>query len=341
MAAPSRPSPAENAGTHAASEFAGAILSVPIVLPAAATVIFEGLLLYGYARGILSWQALLVSHVAVVCLLGLWVAQVGRAGRNAAMPLLTAIAVAATGPLGALAALVTIAFARQTPEDRKLLDDWYERIAMAVDTDDVTQLCDQVATGRTADLADAAPRSFTTIMQSGSLADRQTALGIIARNFHPDYLPALALALKNPEPVIRVQAAAVATRVRGDLRSLVDGFVKPDGQPAPGSAMAITAAGQLRACIASGLLDEGDRMRAGILASRLGASAALPAGSMRLRAEPVIDRHATEVMMLCETRFGALRVARRIANIEAAGMYQVRRARRPSVDRRTLTAGAS
>ncbi|MEQ1612273.1 MAG: hypothetical protein ABL904_05940 [Hyphomicrobiaceae bacterium] len=244
------------------------------------------------------------------------------------MPLLVTVSVAAAGPVGALAGVAAIMLARRRQDDHKLLDEWYQRIAMAVETDDVTRLCEQVMSGRTSDLTERAPPSFAAIMERGSLNDRQAALGIIARNFHPDYLPVLMMALKSPEPVIRVQAAAVATRVRGDLRALVDRHALSDALSDVDGIGALAAADQLDAAVASGLLDEGDRIRAGAIAQRL---RSIPTGNsvpMRLQPLPVLQRAAAETELLREGRFVELRVSRRIAALADAGRYRVRRARR-------------
>ncbi len=340
MAAPvlpaTHPAPPSRAKGGWAVERPNASVVLNIMLAATA----EGLLAFGYIKATYDWPVFLIGHVALVGILALWVAAVGRAGGNAALPLLTAIAVSATGPIGAVAALITLAFSRPALEDRLLLEAWYERIALAVDTDELTQLYDLVATGRTADLSSESPRSFSAIVQTGSLADRQATLGVIARGFHPDYLPALMLALKSDEPVIRVQAAAVATRVRIDLRRLVDRCATSGGQLAPGSSAAISAANQLRACIASGLLDESDRIRAGIVADRLG-TAPSRVDAVRLRAEPVADRLSIEAMLLREGRFGAFRIARRIARISSTGLYRVRRLARAAAPAKVdVTGGA-
>jgi hypothetical protein len=301
--------------------------TLPLVLPAAAAIITECLVLQAFLGDRMNIWSLLTAHAAVVCLLALWIAQTGKSGRNIAMPLLTAIAVAAAGPIGAIAALVMIAVSGRRQDSPKLLADWYERIAMAVQTDDVTKLCEQVATGRTSDLTGASPRAFAAVMERGSLADRQTALGIIARSFHTDYLPALLLALKSSEPVIRVQAAAVATRVRGSLRTLVDQHavtsetsVKPAGQ-------GLTAAAQLDAAIASGLLDESDRIRAATISGRLKAQALTVPRPEKLMRVPILHRQAAENMLLRERRFADLRIGRRIAAVETARLFRVRRAR--------------
>lgn len=298
-----------------------------VALPLLTVAGVESFLLHGYATGRIGWLQLLLAHVAVTGLLAAWTFLLSRNGRDIVMPLLTTLVVAAAGPAGAIAAFTLVWLAERGRHDPALLRDWYQRIAMAVDTDDVTRMCEQVMNGRTVDLTGRPPASFAGVMERGTLDDRQAVLGVIARNFHPDYLPVLMMALKSPEPMIRVQAAAVATRVRSDLHELVDRYATAaDGLPATASST-VEAAGELEAAVASGLLDEGDRIRATVVAERLRAMTPRPARRSSLVAVPVIDRNAAETTLLNEGRFAELRTARRIAAIADIGLYRVRRAR--------------
>ncbi len=296
--------------------------------------------IYVLARGLILWPVFLLLHAAITTCLVIWIDRVRQSGRDSGPALLAAVAVAAAGPIGAVAALLLLIEVRRHREPPHLLDAWYQRIANAVDTDDVTRLCEQVATGRTSDLTGSIPASFPAVMQSGTMHDRQAMLGIIARKFHPDYLPALMLALKNPEPMIRVQAAAVATRVRGDLRAFIDRQAAVSPPLATGSAPALAAARQLNVAIDSGLLDEGDRIRARVLAGRLTAAspAASAAPTSLLRGVPVLERDAVEAALLRDGRFGQLRIGRRMAAVAAAGRYRVRRRQRAAG--RTMTGAA-
>lgn len=321
---PQRPEPDRS---PAATGWASSMLLVLAALLAEA-----GLAVAAF-RGQIGWHVLLAAHVAVVVLLALAVRYRARSGGNTAMPLLAAIAVAAVGPIGALAALLTMLLARPGRDDPRRLAEWYERIALAGDTDAATQLCEDVASGRTADLTGSTPHSFAAVMEHGTLDDRQAALGIIARTFDPSYLPALKLALRSPEPMIRVQAAAVATRIRGNLRALIDthaGIGRPAAAPSRPAAALI----EIDEAIASGLLDEGDLIRARVVRERLQATLAAPVARGRHQAVvPVIDRAAHEQMLLASGRYAELRVGRRIAALADAGLYRIRRPQRRSAGR--------
>jgi hypothetical protein len=150
------------------------------------------------------------------------------------------------------------------------------------------------------------------VLERGSLADRQAALGMMARHIKPDYLPALKSALQSSEPMIRVQAAAVATKIRPELRALVDKAVMAFEAGDIPADKALMLARDLSSCVACGLLDAGDRIRAEVTIPRLLALGATA---------PVVMGHvspAQETMLLQSGRFRELRIARRIAAARGA-----------------------
>jgi len=308
--------------------FGAVAAGVAVALPAVAAAVIEAFLLLAYTTAQFDWLRFALAHLLIVALLGAWTWGLSRAGSDCTLALLATLSVAAAGPFGALAALASVALATRRQDDATLLADWYQRIAMAIEADEVTQLCEQVSTGRTSDLTGRAPRSFSAVMERGSLDERQAALGVIARNFHPEYLPVLATALKSPEPVIRVQAAAVATRIRGDLRRLIDRHAVAVDAARPAGTAALAAASELEAAIASGLLDESDRIRAVTIAGRLRESARSAAPRRAMTPVPLLHRQASETVLLAEGRFAELRVGRRIAAVTTAGNYRIRRVRR-------------
>ena len=151
-----------------------------------------------------------------------------------------------------------------------LIAAWYERIALSTAVDPETRLCDDVAVGRTLDLAAAIPAAFPTIMEAGPLAARQTVLGLIARQFHPSYLETLKIALKSPEPLIRVQAAAVATEIGPVLRRVFHERIAGVDAGSCDAVSALALLGELQSFIDCGLLEAGERQRGIDLAAHLG-----------------------------------------------------------------------
>ena len=280
----------------------------PLSVPAAAlTFVVETGLIWLLATGRLNAVVFFIAHIAVVAALAVHVRQIAAAAGNTTAAMILAIAVVATGPIGALGGLIGFLMPRRRPVPAGLLRDWYQRIALSADVDQITRLCDDVSSGRHVGLDTPLPSSFVAVLERGSLANRQAALGMMARHIRPEYLPALNAALKSPEPLIRVQAAAVATKIRPELRALVDKAVADleAGDVLPGKALALAAA--LEACVACGLLDAGDRIRADVTIPRLkalGASLPVPAAGAS---------GPQETMLLQQGRFRELRVGRRIA----------------------------
>ena len=186
---------------------------------------------------------------------------------------LALIATLIAGPAGALLAVLALLRMKREPSHPELLAAWYDRIALAGDTDEATGLYNTVAMGRALNTSASPPQLFDAVMTQGSLADRQTALGLIARQFSPSYAPALRHALVSPEPVIRVQAAAVAVKVRAELKHVLAAALSRARVETLSPAEAAGLAVELYAIVASGLLEDDDRDRADATANKLLAAA--------------------------------------------------------------------
>jgi hypothetical protein len=260
------------------------------------------------ATGKIHAMLFLIGHLLVVVALTVYVHRIAAAGGDTIPAAILGIAVAATGPIGALGGL--IALLRPQPRRRvnspRLLRDWYNRIALSADVDQITRLCDDVSSGRHVGLNTPPPESFVAVLERGSLANRQAALGMMARHIHPEYLAALKSALQSTEPVIRVQAAAVATKIRPELRALVDKAVLEFEAGTMPATKALELARHLEACVGCGLLDAGDRIRAEVMIPRLKVL-----GATAMITSTVTP--AQETMLLQSGRFRELRIARRIA----------------------------
>jgi hypothetical protein len=87
-------------------------------------------------------------------------------------------------------------------------------------------------------------------------------LSLIARRFHPDYLPTLSLALVSEEPVIRVQAAAVAAKIRGGLAARAEAALAAAADLTQPIDTALSHIAEAEKYVASGLMEEPDKVRA-------------------------------------------------------------------------------
>ena len=270
----------------------------------------------------LGWNlpALFGLHALTLSALAVVLRSCRRNGDDTSLPFLALLASCAVGPAGAIGAGCMDLLVRSGSGDITLLDDWYERISLSTSVDPVTRHCDDVGVGRAINLGAAAPASFLTRIESGSVAERQAILGLVARRFHMDYVPVLQAALRSPEPMIRVQAAAVASHIRplvGDLFKSADSELDSLLQVA--STDPVAALGLLQrfeAMTGSGLLDESDRQRGLVIQSRLGDVVLSGLGRLRITkaAEARImtagTSEAFERLLLSRTRFADLRVHR-------------------------------
>lgn len=75
----------------------------------------------------------------------------------------------------------------------------------------------QIRQGRRRHSRGAPPDAFSDVFAAGDLAQQQTAIAAISRDYRPEMLPALRLALASKTPAVRVQAAAVYAKLRGSF----------------------------------------------------------------------------------------------------------------------------
>lgn len=276
-----------------------------------------------------------------VILAGLVHAIYRRRGANADLtaPLFTLIGVSASGPVGALVAVLALAFLRRRVPHSDLLSAWYQRISHSITVDPQTQLSDRIASGRVIDTRTPAPEALIAVMANGSLAQQQAALGLIARFFHPNYLDALAAALKSDVPVIRVQAAAVAARIRPHLAQQVGAMLATsagllaDADGGKGGVDAATVKQRLAimrdldAAIRSGLLDAPVVQSADRVAARL--TDGLDCLGLRLQRTDTVEGSARliafEQRLIASGEFQRLRQLRARRRLAQQGYARVRR----------------
>lgn len=279
--------------------------------PLAATMAFavEVALVVAVFAGQIGLGTAALGHGLVVAALVLAMLVSGRRGRDAGPYLLLVPAVACTGPAGALGGVLIGHLSRRGHEDIARLDDWYRRLALSTELDPTARLADHVLTGRAIDVARATPPSITDLIVHGTIAEKQTILGVIARRFHPDYLPGLQTALIAEEPLIRVQAAAVAARIRGELPAYVERLLREASDASLDSDRLIALIDQAQRCVGSGLLETKDKERAerrivGLRArtmvrlERRGAGAIRPLG----HAAEAFERYLLETGRMAEFR---------------------------------------
>ncbi len=305
-------------------------------LPRRATAlafVLEAILMAAGVAAAIPPVAALALHGVIVIALAVVTAR-ARGTPDAGTLFMATLVIAVTGPFGALGAWLLPWLARTGRESPKLLDEWYERISNSTATDRLTLRSDHVAIGRAADLGAPPPDRLDTLFASHNIAAQQTALGMIARHFHPDYIPALRLALNSSEPIVRVQAAAVTARVRDKINAhLSDGLAKANAESThPAEALALID--EVVTCANSGLIGDTDaasrphrsRSRCQFApwpASMPSAARANPCGSMTKRATPTNSTCSRPVNSTFSATCAAVNVCRSLAVCAAVRSLRV------------------
>jgi hypothetical protein len=319
----------QTGNARARDEHVGSAPADPLaVFSALFLLALELLVAAAFNAGKISLIAGIELHAGIVAIAVLTIVGATRRKVDTGPAVLLAVATAVTGPLGALGCVMTgrlVLLGRESPD---LLKAWYKRISMSTETDPVTRMSDTVAIGRSLDLTSPLPSSFAEVLQHGSIADQQRVLGLIARKFHPDYLPALQIALAHEAPVVRVQAAAVAAHVRVSVSRFVaqtlDDVSAPGIEPAAG----LRAVREIRNCLRSGLLDERERVRVEGLVAGLETRciADIDHQGPRTVRPDAAALDAYEAHLLMSNRFADFRSLRRHLRRHLFGRYVLRRA---------------
>ncbi|MEZ5818167.1 MAG: hypothetical protein R3D44_13890 [Hyphomicrobiaceae bacterium] len=229
---------------------------------------------------------------------------------------------AIVGPVGFLGAATLWRVSAGHNQPSPLVEDWYTRITNSTSVSPEERLCEDVEVGRTLDAAAPPPLSFPGTMAHGALAEQQAILGQIARQFHPAYLATLKIALASPEPVVRVQAAAVAAHVNPKVRRLLRQRFEEASRAPLDPMEALSLLDDIAALLGSGLLEEAERQAAQALVRRLGDVVVNALSEGPLCFESIEDRARAAILvrrleaLLIERRcFAELRVQRTAARL--------------------------
>ena len=191
------------------------ILKVRIIDVAIALITFVASLgaLWLFINGGVAVSVALLLHFGVVFIPAGFLALRRRRDGDLTILALLLMATFAGGPIGAAgSAFAAFALWYHRPTPLRLLD-WYDYIAGIVGRSHVARIYDELTSGRLPpDRAASVPR-FTPILTGTSVNEQQRVLGVMGRRYHSDFRHVMRLALRNPNGLIRSQAAAIASRL--------------------------------------------------------------------------------------------------------------------------------
>lgn len=137
-------------------------------------------------------------------------------------PTLSAMAVIANMTLGPVGALGTLLLAVSLASGRKSsassLAEWHNKLAKPSEVDLAQQLSQAIREGRMLEPGEVCPASFQEVSQYGSVAQRQTMLGLVSQRFDPAFSETLRQELRSEQAAVRVSAAAVFSKLRDKNR---------------------------------------------------------------------------------------------------------------------------
>ena len=271
--------------THAAQQAAGIGPASAYPHPAAAgteqsardigicllVAIAEAFLVLVAMNGLIPLPVMLLAHCAIMLGLTLVLDQRERFRLDSRVLAVAVVTTAVSGPLGAACSGLLGVYLRYRKLETELLAKWYERISGHAQADAVVELHERIQAGRTLNPYVDARARFRAILRAGPLDEKQRVLSIITQKYHPDFAALLEMALRNQDPPIRVQAAAVVARLKEQerlkLKSLAAQAAAADEVPGARTAdEQVALASRIAATLDSGLLDDQDATTARALA---------------------------------------------------------------------------
>lgn len=219
-----------------------------------AVALFEITLLVASMKDVISLQAFITVHLALVAFLGCWALAAGSKGDDISLPLLCFFSALVFGPVGAIGGALLTVRCGSSEEEKHVLEQWYARLRGRRRPSPASEIYSRIVNNRVRRL-DVAPEEFAAVVRQGSLRQVQTILGRIALDYHPEYFPFLEAALQSPEASIRVQAAATIAKLRSQVKARLKAFA--EARPAQADEISASLK-EARACMDSRLLERSD-----------------------------------------------------------------------------------
>ncbi len=156
-----------------------------------------------------------IAHGIVVMVMAGWCWL--HRGRSAVASLLCFAAtatMAAPGAWGAIVAgLALMVFRRRATS----FEEWYASLFPTEAESRALELYRRLEAGQEGVAASSSLAAFVDILRLGTPEQKEAVVTILSRNFRPAFAPALRLALQDPVPSVRVQAATAAAEIENDF----------------------------------------------------------------------------------------------------------------------------
>lgn len=189
------------------------------VAAALAATAADALVAAAWAAGLAPGAACLALHLALAAApaaLGRRRARAGD-GHGATGLFLLGASVAAFGPAGGLGVLLAAACHAAFRRSATDFDEWFRTLFPDMNERDEFELAERIRSGREEGSVASGVAPFVDVLRLGTREEKEAVIALLARAFKPAFAPALKLALADPVPSIRVQAATAAAQIDNEL----------------------------------------------------------------------------------------------------------------------------
>lgn len=197
----------------------------------------------------------LAGHLAVIGLLvGAALLQRRAGGRSLPLFVLLAASTIFFGPLGAAGTFLVVVLRYIFPAGDQTFESWYRSLFPEDEVEDEQRLAALLnrAAGQEGEVSIG---PLFDILSHGTRPQKQIAIAVMTRSFHPVFAPALRMALRDSDNAIRVQAATSMTMIENNFMKRAVALEKA-AREAPESAEALKAVAVFNDdYAATGLLD--------------------------------------------------------------------------------------
>ena len=179
-------------------------------------VVVDLLLICAGAAAEIDPLVVLVAHAGLIAGCAWWL----RPAREHDCTLWTfsLLLVLIAGPLGGAGIILLGLAIRLGAPERDVLEAWYDWLSGEERPDAAQRLYEAILTGRELKPSAHGPRGFASVLEQGTLAEKQALLGHIGLKYHHDYFTLLCAALRSAQSPVRAQAAAIFVRLKEQFR---------------------------------------------------------------------------------------------------------------------------
>ena len=186
----------------------------PVLVMSVIALAAETALVAILIKGSLPIPVLLAAHVCFVALLVAWTWLAVARGADARLYAWLTWMTLVTGPLGPLSAFALAVLTYWFGRSARPFEEWYASLFPDETQDASDRLYERIVTGREEAISDASSlSSLTDVLLTGSTSAKQAVVALLARRFRSYFAPALTMALSDPEPSVRVQAATASVAI--------------------------------------------------------------------------------------------------------------------------------